>query len=189
MNQLTANPRWITIEMMSYAGGLARRFQHLGVELDDLKQEAYLGLCIASAKYDEKQEASFKTFSTWYIFKQLKQAVRQGRLVTLPEGGDDDYTVHLLNGESLDSLLAEVEVAQLSMEEDEPDDQTVLRQYAQVCDLTQVLTKQELQVLFHLYGIDRPKLTVKECAVQMKLGTQRVIHLHNRALNRINTTF
>ena len=53
----------ISADMMAYAD--AKR----GFCLDDLKQAAYLGLCVAALRY--KNGASFKTFATYYIRKYL----------------------------------------------------------------------------------------------------------------------
>ena len=46
-----------------------RRCCKRGFCLDDLKQAAYFGLCVAALRY--KNGASFKTFATYYIRKYL----------------------------------------------------------------------------------------------------------------------
>ena len=67
---LTAAQRTlISADMMAYADAWAHRYCKRGFCLDDLKQAAYLGLCVAALRY--KNGASFKTFATYYIRKYL----------------------------------------------------------------------------------------------------------------------
>ena len=67
---LTAAQRTlISADMMAYADAWAHRYCKRGFCLGDLKQAAYLGLCVAALRY--KNGASFKTFATYYIRKYL----------------------------------------------------------------------------------------------------------------------
>lgn len=67
----------ITPEMMDYADAWAMRFRFCGVPLEDLKQEAYYGLCQARTQFDPSQGVSFKTYATYAIRRFLCLAVEQ----------------------------------------------------------------------------------------------------------------
>lgn len=65
--------------MVSYkplVSRIARRYFLYGGELDDLIQEGMIGLYKAIKSYDETKQASFKTFSTLCITRQIQSAIR-----------------------------------------------------------------------------------------------------------------
>ena len=64
----------ITSDMMAYADAWAARFCRQGFCIDDLRQAAYLGMCMAALRY--KKGASFKTFATYYIRKYLMMEMK-----------------------------------------------------------------------------------------------------------------
>ena len=56
---------------------LSRRYFLAGGELDDLVQEGMIGLYNAINSFDEKKDASFKTFATLCITRRLQSAIRR----------------------------------------------------------------------------------------------------------------
>ena len=76
----------ITPDLMDYADAWAMRFRFCGVLLEDLKQEAYYGLCLARTQFDPTQGASFKTYATFIIRRNLCSAVeRYGCPMRIPK--------------------------------------------------------------------------------------------------------
>lgn len=76
----------ITPDLMDYADAWAMRFRFCGVPLEDLKQEAYYGLCLARTQFDPTQGASFKTYATFIIRRNLCSAVeRYGCPMRIPK--------------------------------------------------------------------------------------------------------
>ena len=76
----------ITPDLMDYADAWAMRFRFCGVPLEDLKQEAYYGLCLARTQFDPTQGASFKTYATFIIRRNLCAAVeRYGCPMRIPK--------------------------------------------------------------------------------------------------------
>lgn len=76
----------ITPDLMDYADAWAMRFRFCGVPLEDLKQEAYYGLCLALTQFDPTQGASFKTYATFIIRRNLCSAVeRYGCPMRIPK--------------------------------------------------------------------------------------------------------
>lgn len=56
---------------------IARRYFIVGGELDDLMQEGMIGLYKAINNFDENKNASFKTFATLCIKRQIQTAIRK----------------------------------------------------------------------------------------------------------------
>lgn len=51
--------------------------RYLGIEFEDLKQEAYMGLSIAMYRYNEKKDVLFYTFATVCMEHQLQNYLRR----------------------------------------------------------------------------------------------------------------
>ena len=56
---------------------IARRYFLYGGELDDLMQEGMIGLYKAIKNFDLEKQASFKTFATLCITRQIQSAIRK----------------------------------------------------------------------------------------------------------------
>lgn len=64
---------------------IARRYQNLGVHLQDLIQEGALGLIRATEKYDPDRGFRFSTYATWWIQQSIFRSVAfQSRVIRLP---------------------------------------------------------------------------------------------------------
>lgn len=62
----------------------AKKFEGKGVDLEDLVQDAYVGLCNAAIKFLPGR-GKFISFAGWYIRKELFQALNMGGIVRLSE--------------------------------------------------------------------------------------------------------
>lgn len=65
----------LVLEHLGYARSIALNYRGRGAETNDLIQEAYLALCEAVLRFDEKSCASIVTFSTLYINGQLAKYI------------------------------------------------------------------------------------------------------------------
>lgn len=64
---------------------IAKKYLYSGVSLDDLIQEANLGLLKAVDKYDWRRGFKFSTYATWWIRQQVSRAVAdKSRTIRVP---------------------------------------------------------------------------------------------------------
>lgn len=57
----------------------ARRYQHAGVPLEDLVQEALIGIDRAARKFDWRKGHKFSTYAMWWIRHFIQRAVHKNR--------------------------------------------------------------------------------------------------------------
>ncbi len=64
---------------------LAKRYQGLGLSLEDLIQEGNLGLIMAAERFDPERGTRFSTFASWWILQTVRQALKNhGHTVRIP---------------------------------------------------------------------------------------------------------
>jgi DNA-directed RNA polymerase sigma subunit (sigma70/sigma32) len=66
----------LVLEHERLALAVARRYRHLGLEPEDLAQEARLGLLRASARFDPARGVRFATYAPWWVRRTVQEALR-----------------------------------------------------------------------------------------------------------------
>ncbi len=73
------------VSNLRLALSIARRYQGLGLPLDDLVQEANIGLLKAVDRFDWRKGFRFSTYATWWIRQQVTRAVAdKGKTIRTP---------------------------------------------------------------------------------------------------------
>tara|TARA_R100000008_G_C3520855_1_gene133912 strand:- start:202 stop:768 length:567 start_codon:yes stop_codon:yes gene_type:complete len=63
----------------------AKKYQGMGLTLEDLVHEATIGLCKARDKWDSTRGAKFSTHASWWIKASIRQALnKKSRLIRVP---------------------------------------------------------------------------------------------------------
>jgi RNA polymerase sigma factor (sigma-70 family) len=64
---------------------IAKRYQHMGLDLDDLVQEAFVGLQRAIKKFTPDRECSLATYAShWIMLTITRSLTTKGHLIRLP---------------------------------------------------------------------------------------------------------
>jgi RNA polymerase sigma factor (sigma-70 family) len=70
----------------------ARAYPHCGLEVEDLAQEGWFGLCIACERYDPGRRTKFSTLANWWIRSAIVSTIEdQPHPIRVPRGVRKDY--------------------------------------------------------------------------------------------------
>ena len=75
----------VILQYKQLVESIARRFAGSGEPMEDLAQEGYIGLLIATDHYDAERGVKFSTYATHFIIGQIKHALRdKGKIIKEP---------------------------------------------------------------------------------------------------------
>lgn len=69
--------RALVMQNIGFADKLAKNFNYMGVDAEDLQQEARMAMCQAAFRFDPKMSIKFSTFSVKYINGALVNFIRK----------------------------------------------------------------------------------------------------------------
>lgn len=191
---LTREQQQLVAENVEYAQSLALRFSGCGVPLEDLQQESCLGLCEAALRYDQGSNASFRTFAFFWCRKKILLALNEyGMPMRIPQHARDevqlldlDITMGQGSDGDDDSTAADRLLYYAYINNVRDDEEEVERFEDKVRASLAVLTKKELCVITHLFGLGGNKsLSRQETAVVLGVSAENVRQLMRRGLGRM----
>lgn len=151
----------IVNENTPLAYGIAKRYANRGLSLEDLRQEALIGVMLAARHYDPGQGASFPSYAVYWIKKQLIQAIGRENLGSLQAG---------------------------ELKQDHPDEQAAVETPSDSgisCQLPDTMPAIERRIILQSY---ERSLTLKEISRNLGISVERVKQLRGRALRRIKSS-
>lgn len=81
----TLDANELVVHNLRLATSIAKLYQNRGIDLEDLIQEANIGLMIAAKKFDTNRGCKFSTHAAWWIRQRLSKAiVNQSRSIRIP---------------------------------------------------------------------------------------------------------
>ncbi|MGC9361450.1 MAG: sigma-70 family RNA polymerase sigma factor [Candidatus Syntrophosphaera sp.] len=150
----------IVNENIPLAYGIAKRYTNRGLSLEDLRQEALIGVMLAARHYDPGQGASFSSYAVYWIKKQLLQAIGRENLGSLQAG----------------------ELSQDHPEEEAPVEPP---QGGGISGhLPNTMPAIERRIILQCY---EESLTLKDISRNLGISVERVKQLRGRALRRIKS--
>jgi len=156
----TRDPDQLVSAHLDLAYGLASRYRQRGLPLEDLRQEALLGLLQAARRFDPGRGAQFSTYAAWWIKKQILQALRRESSQSLQASSlEDESAVEPIAPESPASCEQDLAL---------PDSMPAAERRALTLSCQQ-------------------SLTLKEIAARMDLSVERVKQLRAKALRRLRS--
>ena len=202
----------ITPDLMDYADAWAMRFRFCGVPLEDLKQEAYYGLCLARTQFDPTQGASFKTYATFIIRRNLCSAVeRYGcpmripkeereavKFLSLDRGFNEEEGDRMgfqladaaWNGDMYSEANGSWDLEMRSPLLDEPDNEEDCREVEGVVkELLSILTPREQQVVELLCGLKGDPLSTSAVGKEIQVSPARVRQIFQVALKKMELQY
>jgi len=188
---LTDEQRRLVEEHLPLAYASAWHLQGCGVPLDDLRQEACLGLCDAARRYDASVGTPFAAYARHWCRKRTLLAVwHHGSPVRLPEDERPQARFYSLNAEDDtrdddDDTRADRLMAAPSMAADD-EDQLRKAQTARIDDALQCLTPREQTVVRLFHGFDYPRLSMAEIAAALGFSKPRVSVIYRHALGHLH---
>lgn len=145
----------LILSHLDLAYSIAYKFRDKGLPLEDLKQEALLGLVRAAEDFDPSLGNQFSTYASFWIRKMLLEALRREGKTGLHAGE-----------------LDEASLSDISAQEQQQDD----------LQLPEAMPELEKRVLSLSFG---EKLSLKEISGQLGLTVERVKQLKQKALRRL----
>lgn len=157
---LTDGEQQLVVRHIPLAYAAAWRMRDRNVPLDELRQEACLGLCLAAQRFDSQAGTSFATYASHWCRKMVLRALQRQPCHTQQPDGPDTAP---------------------------PDDEQQLRsaQLQRLDDALQQLPPLLHRIVTQHYGIGTPRRTLAETADALGISKARASLLHRHALQRL----
>jgi RNA polymerase sigma factor (sigma-70 family) len=147
-------------EYSSLAYSICHQYKNAGLPLEDLQQEALLGLLDAAKGYNPTKGSKFSTYAIWHIKKRILAALTDEKKQSLQATSIDDIEIIDKNGTS--------DYRTDSWKNNLPSD----------------MPTQEKRVIYLSYI---EQLTLKDISMEMGVSIERVKQLRSKALRRIRS--
>lgn len=172
---------------------LAKQYQHMGLDLDDLIMEGNIGLIKAVELFDPTKGYTFISFAVHYIRKYINIALNEkSRVVRLPFN-------RICEGDSLSSSSLDASVS------DDDDHKTFADMLSgdmnangydtedynekAIKHIFSLLTDREKYIISKLYGIGCRQCTKLEIAIKLRISEERVRQLSLSIIEKIKQAY
>lgn len=173
---------------------LAKQYQHMGLDLDDLISDGNIGLIKAVELYDPTKDNTFLSFAIHYIRKYINIALNEkSRVVRLPFN-------RICEGDSLSSSSLDASVGgddddhktfgdMLSGDMNANDYDNKDYNEKAIKHIFSLLTDREKYIISKLYGIGCRQCTKCEIAIDLRISEERVRQLSLSIIEKIRKAY
>jgi RNA polymerase primary sigma factor len=183
----------------------ALKYQNLGLTVEDLIQEAVLGLCRAVEEFDWKVATRFTTYAGYWIQAALTEAIQnKSRLVRMPVNHQHAIAAEKkANAGESETLAKSIKIVNIHKPINEDADcmvDIIVNPYADAPDaafkkefkstldvfMKTILDAREQQIIKELFGINQEYAKpLEDVAQQLNMSAERVRQIQNQALKKM----
>ncbi len=164
-NLLTSYQHKLIEENIDFAMNMGKHFGPLGVSrgvcVEDLQQEACLGLFIAAQKYDPERGVSFATFAYNYCRKNIQNFISASS--------------------TNENITYDLELCGGIIDDHDNKEST----YMVVDKLLDILSKRERLIICKVYGINCEIKGFADIGHELGLTSQHVHHIYEKAMSKM----
>lgn len=206
-NKLNTYQQQLIVENLAYAEKIANRYgssikadcNEKCITIDDLIQEAIIGLTEAAFRYDKALGVGFTTYAFIWCRKYVLRAVRKyGTPLSVP----DNFSGNEFAIRHIDALMDDVATSYSDVDDDgspadrlffnyamlqmaEAEESEALRERVEYA--MQGLSPKERWVLTYLYALEGEEKTNAELAAELGIMPARITQIKERAMRKMET--
>lgn len=179
----------ITKDIIDYADSMAHRYRGLGLDLDDLRQEARYGVCQAVLHFDAGRRVALKTFATYYIRKYTIKAIEEvGSIIRLRRRERAGTRMLSLDREAAwgDNRHGEASgIAETIADEAACETESYGEREAMAAAALGVLNARERKAVGLILGLEGTALSVRQASRMLNVKPERMRTIFNKSLAKM----
>lgn len=171
----------------------AKKYQGMGLPLEDLISEGNIGLLSAIDKFEPEKGYHFISYAVWWIRQSIQKAIMdKSRMVRLPVNRIAEADKYGIDVTSLDVPVGDdqdMTVGDFIESQDAGPDQQVLESELKnsIERILDGLSEKERQIIIYRYGLRNNKpMSLKEVGDLYGLTKERIRQIEKKVLSNLN---
>ena len=175
---------------LRFVVNVAKKYQGLGMPLEDLISEGNAGLMNAVDRFDVNKGYHFISYAVWWIRQAIMSALSEkSKMIRLPSNRIAEASKFEVV--SLDNMVpGDKEATLVSYLQDDqyisPDQAAEYKMMeVDIDDALNTLKKDEAEILRCHFGLGRTPMSLKEIGMRYNLSKERIRQIEEKALSRL----
>jgi len=175
---------------LRFVVNIAKKYQGLGLSLEDLIGEGNAGLMNAVDRFDVNRGYHFISYAVWWIRQAILSALNEkARMIRLPVNRiteSSKYEVvsldNIISSDNETTLIDSIEDNQ-SISPDRAAEHKMMED--DIDNVLDTLKKDEAEILRCHFGLGRRPMSLKEIGIHYNLSKERIRQIEEKALSRL----